>query len=186
MATDETVDAALAEALSMLVPALGKVRLERKDICHFRLWKGDLVIDLHCAARLHEIQPSIAITTPSGLERFPTDVVQEWLREPVRAYLFNNENVRAVSGRVADFAERIIDKYQNDPAAALNDLLAIIFTRGDQFHVDETRRKASEAWAKGDMSLAKSLYEKIVGHLTPVECKRLRIAEKLGTITTTH
>lgn len=178
MTTDDDLDAALAEALSTLVSALGTAQLERTKVGHLRLRDGDLVIDFHSAAHLNEIQPAVAIATPSGLERLSLDAVQGWLEEPVHAYMFNEANLQAGCRRAAHFAEKVIDRFRRDPASARNAIRAIERRRIDRFQINEIRQDANEAWARQDFALARALYEKVGDDLTPVERKRLDIAKR--------
>lgn len=176
--SDQAIDAALTDALTALASALGTARLERIDDCHLRLRDGDLAIDFHWAARLNEIQPSVALVTPSGWQRFSFDAVQTWLGEPVHAYMFEEATMPQACSRVADFAERVIDGFRRDPVAAVNRICAIERARSDRYHIDETRRAASEAWGRRDFASAGRLYEKIADHLSAVERKRLSIAKR--------
>jgi hypothetical protein len=178
MDSDQALDALLTDALTALASALGTAPFERIDDCHLRLRDGDLAIDFHWAARIHEIQPSVALVTPSGRERLSLDAVQTWLGEPVQGYMFNDATMRQACSRVANFAQRAIDGYRRDPVAAVNSIGAIERARSDRFHIDETRRDANEAWVRRDFPRAVKLCEKIADHLSAVERKRLSIAKR--------
>ncbi|HVQ10231.1 MAG TPA: hypothetical protein VMS43_17580 [Allosphingosinicella sp.] len=158
--------------------ALGTAPFERIDDCHLRLRDGDLAIDFYWAARIHEIGPSITLTTSSGCERLPLDAVQEWLGEAPHAYMFSDATMRQACGAVADFAERVITGFRRDPAAAVDRIYAIGRARADRYEIEETRRAANEAWTRRDLPHAARLYEKIADRLSAVERKRLSLAKR--------
>jgi hypothetical protein len=178
MDSDQALGGAPADALTALAGALGTAPFERIDDCHLRLRDGDLAIDFFWAARIHEIGPSITLTTASGCERLSLDAVQEWLGEPAHAYMFGEANMRQACSAVADFAERVITGFRRDPAAAIDRIYAIGRASADRYEIEETRRAANEAWARGDLPHAARLYEEIVDHLNAVERKRLSLAKR--------
>lgn len=185
MPTEDEIEAALTAALIPVAKALGAGAIDREVLdrpqCRcLEMRGGDLSFTFPFAARLHEIEVGVAAMTPAGAERLAVGDVQEWLGDPHQAYMFNEANLDAACRRVADFAQRLIDRYRRDPAAARHEIAAIVDARASAFRIAEIREQAEAAWTERDFDEAERLYAEIAGHLSPAESKRLAFAQKKG------
>ena len=183
MPTEDDIEAILTAKLMPVAATLGAETIEREVVqqprCGCLEMRGsDLRFTFHFAARLNEIEPSVAILTPAGPERLSSGTVQQWLGEPVQAYMFDADSLASACQRVADFAHRVIVRYRQDPAAAKREMDAIDAAQTSAYQVSEIRAQAQAAWAERDFAEAKRLYGDIEEQLTAAEGKRLAVARK--------
>lgn len=181
--TEDDIEAALTAALMPVAETLGADTIEREVLdrprCRCLEMRGDdLWLTFPFAARLHEIEVGVAAMTQAGPERLAIGDVQEWLGDPQQAYMFNETNLDAACHRVADFAQRLILRFRQDPAAAVREIHAIDNRHAGAFRIREIREQAEAAWAERDFAVAGRLYADIADHLTAAEGKRLAFARK--------
>jgi len=110
-----------------------------------------------------------------------SDVIQEWLGEPIKAFQFNESNFVKVIKTVSDLGKRAILKYEANVLTALDELAAAEARNVNRSRLTRLRSEAKNAWERGDYRTLKNILSQMPGELSPVEAKRLQIARrKLG------
>lgn len=110
-----------------------------------------------------------------------SDVIQEWLGEPIRAFQFNKSSFVEVVQEVSNLGKRAVLKYEADVVSALDGLTAADARNVDRSRLTRLRSEAKNAWERGDYWSVKNILSQMPRELSPVEVKRLQISRrKLG------
>lgn len=145
---------------------------ESGEIClHYDRARICLVLDSYA----YEIEISLRV---EGGMRFSGDIIQRWLGEPVRAYSFNNGNVEAVARQAGDSVVKLLSRLREDFAGSLEGLSSAYAAMVAEARLNRIRSEAGEAWRTNDHKRVVDLYRSIEGSLSPLERKRLQLAER--------
>ena len=177
MVTQAALDGALRAAILELATDLGAGQLEEDPRGGLRLRFDDVLLGLLGSPRTHEIEWWLELP---GTEqaRVHSDVVQEWQGDPVRAYQFNDSNVENVAAMVVRDARRALDALRETPARTLQQLAAAEARLVERSRLARIKEEARIAWARRDYALVRTLYRSVAGALTPLEAKRLQVADR--------
>lgn len=177
MVSQAALDAAIHAALATLAAELGTEQPRPNGRGGLCLRDGETSLGVLGVPRTQEIEWWLDTPDPD-IPLIRSEIVQEWLGEPVRAYQFNDANFAAIAAIVSGMAKHVLVGLRDDEAATLRALADADARLGEQSRLARIRPEANRAWEQGDYALAKKLYRSIASSLTPAETKRLEIAER--------
>lgn len=135
-----------------------------------------ICVHLTIVMSANEIELSVEVIDPP--RRFGADVIQTWLGEPARAYMFSPHTIQDVTQEVIRTVQSIFKKAESERGHLVGELRAVNDRLSEVSMRRWTREEADEAWKSRRYEDAAKLYARLGQDLSQAEEKRLEIARR--------
>ena len=135
-------------------------------------------VSVYATTVLNKNEIELSVEINDRALKYSEDAVQEWLGDPLHAYMFNEKTVDHAAREVVGVIQRVFQRFEDSLEASLKGLEAASARLSEESERGWIREQVDEAWRLHRYKEVVELFSRLGRGLSKAEEKRFEIARR--------